>query len=160
MILHDTLRLDNLRMLPDHRKFFLYSHAHRMLPHSIVRPTPRTTQFIHINRGPAAWVSGISSGPPRPHLLPRRKSWGPHDVSPRLRHCPQPATHLALCPIPSGTFPGLSFMENKNLPPALLPLLYCRLGIDLYSWYCFTLDQVRGGRLSYISSGGAVPGRS
>lgn len=54
-------------MLPDHHRFFIYNNAHQMLPTSIECRPPRATQFIHINREPAAWVSGIPSGPCRFH---------------------------------------------------------------------------------------------
>lgn len=60
-------------MLPDHHNLFIYSNAHRMLPTSIVRLSPRTTQFILINREPAAWVF---RNPFRPTKIPSLHSVG------------------------------------------------------------------------------------
>lgn len=85
-------------MLPDHHRFFNYNNAHQMLPTSIECRPPRATQFIHINREPAAWVSGIRSGPCRFHPATLSVSLVGGLTMRPLRHecCPQtmPPCHL------------------------------------------------------------------
>lgn len=117
-------------MLPDHHKFFIYSNAHRMLPTSIVRRPPRRTQFIHINREPAAWVF---RNPFRPTTMPSTHSWGPHDASPQARVLPTdrtPPCHLDRSKRNSCRLVSHVSIFSKKW--CQIPFLYCSVSLVLF----------------------------